>query len=429
MNNPSDQKQPRESMPAPSSHRKDLRPIVAGLIVVVLLVIIGAWYVYSSNSFSISIGRSFSITIGKPKETTVERSDRLILARQDDQKEYYQKAYSIYSRSITTGEETQIMTLPKDTYISNSITHGSQQYAFVATSPRSETESVAVYYSDDSGKSFKKVYTTDSPEAQITSLIFSSDGKSLAVALLPKGEDNHVFEIDLKDDYPTKQLFTIDRRGVFIEGYGREQQKILYRTGCFNCGGNDQKELLIYDIASDKHETFYTASHNMIDIAVNDRFTKVFTGEGEVATEYDVEAPFGGVDPPPTYSIKAPFSYFTIDIATKIKRPVTTIDNGYVGYVGYTPSGVPYISTTKKVIKIDNNTPETLLETEDDILEIISVSDDNAAVITVPSDRSFSRYSVLSSELRNPVAISAYEADRNTLFLGYSFEYTVTSYK
>src|SRR5690606_9742007 len=71
--------------------------------------------------------------------------------------------YKIYTRPATGGERTEVMTLPDDSYISQSAVHG-RQIAFAVEPGSESSEKMTVYYSSDSGASFNKIYT-DTAEA------------------------------------------------------------------------------------------------------------------------------------------------------------------------------------------------------------------------------------------------------------------------
>jgi hypothetical protein len=285
--------------------------------------------------------------------------DLVAYAHRDNDKD----PYKLFTRPATGGDRTEVMTLPANMYISYYVVQGNQ-VAFVLEPGENAADKLTIYYSSDAGKSYSKIYTSSSDiddnsgiGEQVSSLVFSSDGKSLVIGLLPSiiGGNNQVTEIALTGSNETKTLFTSDKAGVFLQGYDRTKQRAVYFTGCYNCDGNVSNPLFVRD-GNGAESVLYESEVGFLNVAVKSDFNSVVISEGthDPAVEGLGE------------TTKAPYTIFNLDIASKEKKTLGTISESNVLDVGYGATGDPYVATYKKVVSFAGKT-STLFETSSSI--------------------------------------------------------------
>jgi hypothetical protein len=248
--------------------------------------------------------------------------------------------------------------------------------AFTAA-PKAGNTQTAVFYSDDSGFSFNKVFETkqsnnqDSLGEQITSIKLSSDGTTIAIGLLSYStRKNTVIEID-PSSKNTKDLFTSEEEGVFVNAYQKDVQ-LIYTTGCYNCGGENPTTIYSYNIKGKKETSLVTtqATFDRKNIQVNSDFSSLVFAEATL-----VESEVGNVPSSP-YTIKQ------FDLSGSSSKTLATVDtndeqvpNFAVNFLAQ--SSTPYYIAGKKVTSLGGNEPITLFEsTQDDVYEVYYANQD-----------------------------------------------------
>ncbi len=151
-------------------------------------------------------------------------------------------------------------------------------------------EGTLIWYSKDGGKSYVKIFEGSKPDKaryyehdQITSARFSSDGTTIVFGLLSSiaTQGNTIKEIN-PETKAIKDLFVLDASGVFIQGYNRATHQLIYTTGCYNCDGNANRELLMRDTITAKETVLYgDKANNYGGIEINKAFTKLIYRKAE----------------------------------------------------------------------------------------------------------------------------------------------------
>lgn len=213
--------------------------------------------------------------------------------------------------------------------------------------------SAAVYYSKDSGKTFKKLFSGKAAVAkddfgdQITSAKLSTNGSIAVVAVLNSARKNTVMQLDLETG-ATKDLFTSDSAGVFISRFDATTKKIFYQLGCYDCDGGPTNKLYVYDVASAVTSTFYdgqtTAS---LSIILNADATKIALRSANNNCD--------GIG-----SCK-PYELSEYDVATKAARKIATVDSDISPTIGFREDNMLYYVSGSAVTLVDATGKETVL--------------------------------------------------------------------
>jgi hypothetical protein len=236
-----------------------------------------------------------------------------------------------------------------------------------------------------------KAATAGQMEDQITSVKFSSDGKSLVMGLLPSGTGkNVVTALNLKDK-TTTTLFTADTAGLFIAGYDGKQ--VIYTKGCYNCDGLLFSSIYSYNVSTKKESTIVKAAttSNLQNILTSPDFSQLSyletaTTEGEV-----------GSVPAGPYSIK------TVTLASNKTETVKTFGEKskeiYVD-LGYMPTGKLYYAADKTVYALTGTNATDLFTTTKALYKVLYASND-AVIANIGNYQSFtvSKYDTTKKKL------------------------------
>lgn len=380
--------------------------IIVGLVLLLLIAAGAVWYfaLRDKDTSSQANQDTDQSQGGQTEEQLLTEPDVIAYAHRDST----DVPYKLYTRPATTeGERTEVMVLPEGVYVSQSAAKG-RQVAFATEIVAGSTEKASIYYSSNAGASYQKIYTDDSEAdagnlgTQVTSMVFSTDGKALAAALLPPGGNNQVTEISLEGSYDKKVLFTADQRGVFLEGYDQTSQQALYAKGCYNCGGVSDKLLYVRNLTSGVEEVLYESEGGSLSVAVDKDFEKVLVSEGTVGPELEL----GG------QSTVAPYELFMVNIATKEKTPITEVADETYG-IGFMQSGRPYVVTANKVMEAGGSTVP--YETSSTLQGAYFVTEDSVvARVGSALDEFTLNYFKVGSE----APISILNGDGNTVIFG-----------
>lgn len=208
------------------------KPVI--ILLVALIVGVGgffAWSALSSNKTDDTIKKQPASSQDAPRETLSYAPQNVIYAFRANNND----PYAIYYRPAGGGDRMEAMKLvSRDDGVTYADVRGSR-IAFASTD--------AIYTSQDSGKTYKKITSLKAGE-QVTSLKLSTDGTSIAYGLLPDvGSKNTVKTVSV-DGKAEDDLFTSDKPGVFIYAWNKSLKQIFYQEGCYNCDGSVPGDML-----------------------------------------------------------------------------------------------------------------------------------------------------------------------------------------
>lgn len=190
----------------------------------------------------------------------------------------YSENSKVTQLKITDKATSEALTIPNSGYPLETDTHKEKSVFIVPSAYQGKD---AVYYSNDNGQSFTKIYEGKAPVAtdqlgeQITDVIFSNDGSSVLIGVLNQpGNGNTLTQISLDGTYQPNQLMTIETAGAFFYGYDDESQKVVLREGCYNCGGGYPTEVSVYDVKSKQKGTVIKSDKPIISFSINNDFTE-----------------------------------------------------------------------------------------------------------------------------------------------------------
>lgn len=323
--------------------------------------------------------------------------------------------YSIYYRPAAGGERKEVMKLERDEYASVSDTVGNVVVF------GSDTK---LYASEDSGKTYTKIYTATSGEA-INSVKISSDGDKIAVAVVPDFSNQskgQVFTVDLNGKNK-KNLFE-DPNALYLIGWSNKKQKMAYWQGCYGCDGGrtgwklrDLKTNKARDLVKDVDpKTFYYVA------AVSDDMSTLMY----IQTTYDAAIKVDGL---PGYYSAAPYKVMKadlnannggIDIATVGKKQeknsngTDKIRRFSVGFLAGTNDG--YYAEGNKINMVSTEGAEVLYQADQDISAVHYASD--KAVIVSTGDLSSSDFLLSNYDLKTKKSTQIFQGDANTSLFG-----------
>ena len=190
----------------------------------------------------------------------------------------YSENSKVTQLEITDKAKSEIMTIANSGYPLETDTH-EEKAVFIV--PSEESGKDTVYYSDNNGQSFLKIYEGKAPAAsdqlgeQITDVLFSNDGSSIVIGVLSQaGGGNTLTQIPLDGTYKPSQLMKIEAAGAFFYGYDDESQKIVLREGCYNCGGGYPTAISMYDMKTKEKSAVVKSDKPIISFSINDDLTQ-----------------------------------------------------------------------------------------------------------------------------------------------------------
>ncbi len=358
----------------PKSSRKKLFVIIA---VILALIVAGAavWYFVLRDTNETSQKSQEENTQAEVVMPTYEGlPDTVAYAYRETEND----PYILYTRPATGGDRVEVMTLQEGSFISQSAVHG-DKVAIVVEPGANSTSPTAIWVSQDGGSDYELLYEGATPDedtgfsTQITSLVFSRDESVLLAGVLDEvGAGNKVTEIPL-DGSDTRTVFETEQSGVFLKGYDKQSQRIVYFEGCYNCDGNRFEELKLYDGASGNNSVIYTSEVGGLEVALHPDFTKVLLSEGTADTAEE------GIG----IALQPPFEVKAINLEDTSEVEVLETVNEQVQAIGYTYSGTAYYVGQQDIVKI-GEAAGTAYETAGLIMRMGAyfVSDDSVVVAT-----------------------------------------------
>lgn len=317
--------------------------------------------------------------------------------------------YTLYFRPAIGGERTEVMTLPEGSYISQSTVKGNKVALAIQAEAGGDAPS-SILYSSDGGASYQKIYeAADAMDEgqlgeQVTSMVFSSDETTLLAGILgPEFAGNKVTEFQL-DGLDSKVLFEAEENGIFLKGYDRQAQRILYFDGCYNCDGNLFSQLKLYDVSSGSSSVIYTSETGDLKFSISPEYSEILIADGQLDNSGDGM----GVALQPPFEIKKISLSDTSQVET-----LETVDQQVLD-VGYTQGGTPYYAGEQAVVKLGDS-PGTVYETAGSISYpgVYFVGEDSVVVATGEPIDFLLDYYEQSSEAVNILA-----GDSNTVIFG-----------
>lgn len=309
-----------------------------------------------------------------------------------------------------SGSDKEARKLDKNVYVTHTATH-KDKAVFATGGTDTDSHAAAIWYSSDSGKSYKKIFGAEESEKdqlgpQITSLAFSNDGKAVVMGYLPGFDGgNTVKEIDPGSKKIT-DLFTVEDRGVFIEGYNRPARQLYYYKGCYNCDANRMNVLLMRQIATGVDTTIHEdASKIGLKTVFNGDFTKVLLQKA--MPDYEAEG-------------ASAISLEEITVADgSVKEITTDADGSEARPVGYTDGNNPYY-VKGSLLQVMNKdfTPKESYTATTDILDVYYVNGARAIVAT----GEYSAFDVIDYSFAAKKPTSLFKGNANTSVFGLTWK-------
>ena len=263
-----------------------------------------------------------------------------------------------------------------------------------------------IFLSTDGGKTYESIVTTKGGSGsdlgeQITSVAFSKDGSKIVMAVLVDGT-NTVKQYDLATK-ETKDLFSVDKAGVFIQAYDSDKNTIIYSTGCYNCDGNRGVPLLLRDLAkaADTELIADSASGYVFQHTFKEDMTKMLYVTGAASTE--------GIGP------AAPYKVMELDIATKTSTTLKEVKDSENVFVGYSKDGTAYYAAGNKVQTVKD---VLLYESSKPIFGVHYVDAENVVV----SSGTFSDFQVVNFEVKANKVTDLLSGGNNTKLAGVTIQ-------
>lgn len=268
-------------------------------------------------------------------------------------------------RSLSDNSEVTALTIDGDGYITDTLQQGKNVYAHVIKDGVEQA-----WVSTDEGKTYKKLYegtatTQDMSGDQITSAVFSKDNSSLLLAVLNGEKNKNTVTSFTLASAEKKDIFSLDKSGVFLYGYDSASGTVYYNTGCYNCDGYREGLISRYTSAKGR-ETVYEMKESeraLASVRMNSDLTKLLIVVGTASTEGP-----GLMEP---YDIK---EVGVSDGSVTNHATITDTASG-VADVGFMSDGRGFYVSGNTVKLTGSNTP--LLETTKPILEVYFASKDH----------------------------------------------------
>lgn len=362
--------------------------IIIGAILAILLAVSAYFLLRKDNSKTTQANTATSQTTkNKPIDT---KKDQEVAKEQVADNVVYSftesdnKPYSVFWRPASAGQRTLSTTMSNKTRSGYSdVKMGN--VAYVSSPDSGATDSLAVYFSKDSGKTFKKIYSlpvnkeTSQVGDQITSIKISNDGSKVVVGYLPGDSSNQVTEIN-PDTLATKKLFTSTKAGVFITAYDSVSEKIIYSEGCFNCDGNIGNTVVVRNLKTGQIKELVKSTDTMIkqSVSVNADFTELLVEGVTKDLNSAVKDSFFG------YYMGAPYTVISVNIDSAVEKSIASFGEkqkdpnspAVHSSIGYMADGkTAYYALDKQVYSLSSGKPTLLYEAPKGLYSVYFVSD------------------------------------------------------
>lgn len=404
----------------PPKKPRDKKKLILVLVALIVLAALGylAWSMMGkkTNDSGTSTGAQNNQQTEAPQLSYDPVS--VVYAYKGDDK----SPYTLYTRPVGGGDRVAAnLKLSANDNISSSDVKGSNVVVEIADN---------VYVSTDGGKNYKSILKVNENKPttemgnQITSLKFSTDGKSIVYGWLRSDpRKNQVKTMDLTGQN-TKVLFESSSAGVFIGQYSSQANKITYSEGCYNCDGNINIPVTLRDLKTNKTSTIGNTDKALETVASDysddlSKYIYVTAVIDNSESEGIGNATF------------APYTVYVQDLAslksTKIagfgtageKNPNGTRRSRIVhaGFVAGT--NTPYYTSDSQLYEIKSDKPSLVYEVKNNILYLPFVGEN---MIIVGDGSLTSDYILSSYDLSSKKASKIYSGDDNTYIFGVATE-------
>lgn len=388
------------------------------LLIILLIVIVGSLVAYFllTNNTQKEVKQNLQSTT-TPKDQTQAKKPGLPFNIAYSYATSEQGPYSLYSRPANGGDKTESLKLDKGTQLGEANVRGQQ----VIVSTQTGSNPINIWYSADGGKSYTSIFSEQKADSQsgadyqITSLIFSNDGKAVVFGYLPENGYNIVKQVSLDSSHLISDLFLTKDRGVFLLAYNRTTKQLTYTTGCYNCGGSY--------VAPDIVQTNTDTKVTKILVAENPDSGSTQRVANDDANEL-LLLRATKADSPSTFNSAGyngpPYTLSKIDLNTGKETVVTTfgkkgvvigkdktygdnITDTLFAKVAYMADGkTPYYFAGKQLFKVSGATPTLLFESTQPILASHYVSDGAIYVdIGTYNDFNLAKYDIATKVSKN----------------------------
>ncbi len=310
--------------------------------------------------------------------------------------------HNLYWRPVAGGDRTQAGQLGGKSIITQSGVY--EQKVFVVTETNDST--LNMWYSSDNGKSYSLIYESKDSNAdalgnQITSAMFSKDGSKIIFGYLNEDASNNTAKEINPNSKVVKDLFSIDKDGLFLKGYDSATQTAYYFTGCFNCGGAALRTLYARDIATNKETTIFTETTKVVA-------SSVFSADYSKILMVKLVSGEPGEEP-------APYSVDEYTISNKSIKNFASDLKDY-SYAGYSADGVtPYYSDGNNVYTVPASGSKSLVfEASKPIVGVSYVNKD----IVVASSGTDADNILTSYNITTKAATTILSGDNDTKVIG-----------
>ena len=331
---------------------------------------------------------------------------------------------SLYWRPAESGERTEVLKLQPQSYVIDWSMRESRVAVVIE-----ERQQQKILYSQDGGRSYETIFTgKKAPDGQlgeqVTSIIFSSDSRSIVIGLLAApGGFNAITQIVLSGENEASELHRVSQAGVFLEGYDPINGKLIYFTGCYNCDGNFSDTLYITDLKNKITNQLISSDKFNFDIQVREDFQELLLVKNDRA--------FSGLGE--ENLLGQPYEISKLDIASKKETKLAVV--GAKGALEQTPPfGDPvavsagYIANQKDVFFVADKklyalrgqlAPSLLFESQQPIGKVYFAGDDTVIAATgdIYQDFVLSRFDVKTQALATIL-----NGDANTRIFGVSLK-------
>ncbi len=384
------------------SPKKNKKWLVITLVIIILASIAAiGWFMFGSKS---TIPTNNQTDVAESIPAAQDSLFAVTYAYGDAEKD----GMELFWRPVDGGDRTSAKNIGQNNYITNSSVQGQQ--VLVVTSPAGGSSSGdTIWYSKDAGKTYKFLFSLSLPDPGkpseiITSAIFSSDGKSIVYGYLAASDKqaNVIRQVNLETN-ETADLFSVNTMGSFLEGYDAERGKIYFYKGCYNCDGNVQDTLYVYDTATKTEEVVFTlAGKAGAGLVISSDFTKMLTAQSDISGD--------GIGPGPPYVLSE------FDIGTKNFKELTKIGkqvgSPIFGYRSGTTTA--YFAKENTIYGVGQDGEVKLFEADKPIVNVLYVGSDSIVV----GVGTFEDYVLSNFSLSMEKSIEILNGDQSTFLFG-----------
>lgn len=395
------------------------KPTIVILIILALLVGVGVvyWFVIKdSNKSSNQPTQANNSTQKSSADDTEPESPKDLVA---DNVIYAYRVkdtdpVGLYWRPAGGGERNLVMTITDGNYMGYSDVRG--QYVAFNTSAGSASESV--WFSNDSGKNYKKIFSAESGKSITSVKISINEARVVVGQSSNSSQPAEAIEIN-PENSESKKLFSADTGGVFVRAYDSKNQKIIYSEGCWGCDGNLGNTVFYKDMSKGTTKELIKSSDIIIKelVAVNSDFTEALV---RGTTKDDSIAP---TDSFYGFYLGAPYSLISVDIASGQEKSLATFGEkqtnssaealySSVGYMA--DSKTPYYVLDKRIFMVKSSGSSLLFESPSAIYSEYFVSANDVVMAVGP----YNNFNVINYLLKDQKNNQVLSGDDKTTILG-----------